>query len=247
MTRDSVIGAVPVQRTGAKDVNWRAQCAAIIPCLDEAATIGPLVEAVRRELPTVLVVDDGSRDATATLAAQAGAMVLGNEWPCGKGAALQAGWHKARELGFAWALTLDGDGQHVPEVMESFFRCAEATGASLVVGNRMLQAQAMPWLRRSVNRWMSRRLSTLLARELPDSQCGFRLVSLSALASVVVSAQHFEIESEMLVRFIRGGYRVEFMPVPTVYGKQRSKIHPLRDTLRWWRWWRKVCAESPNR
>src|SRR5207253_3170558 len=60
-------------------MDWRTECAAVIPCLNEQASIGPLVQAVRRWLPTVIVVDDGSNDATASLAREAGAEVLRHE------------------------------------------------------------------------------------------------------------------------------------------------------------------------
>jgi glycosyltransferase involved in cell wall biosynthesis len=221
-------------------MDWRAQCAAVIPCLNEAATIGPLVQEVRRELSTVVVVDDGSNDETDAIAQKAGATVLSNDFPNGKGAALQRGWRHAHKLGFSWALTLDGDGQHSPEDMHSFFECAEHTGAVLVVGNRMPEAAQMPWVRRVVNRWMTHRICTLSGRALPDTQCGFRLLNLDVWAKLLIASQHFEIESEVLMAFIRGGFVVEFVPVRAIYKDEHSKIHPWRDTIRWLRWWRRL-------
>lgn len=104
-------------------------CAAVIPCLNESAGIAPLVAAVRRLLPDVFVVDDGSADATARLAKNAGATVLRHARNFGKGAALQTGLAHALESGFEWAVTLDGDGQHAPEDLPALFRRAELTGA----------------------------------------------------------------------------------------------------------------------
>src|SRR5690348_15585896 len=134
-------------------------CVAVITCFNEAGTIAPLVAALRRSLPSVIVVDDGSADASSSLASQAGAEVIVHRRNLGKGAALKTGLSYARKRGFAWALVLDGDGQHAPEDWPVFWQCADQTGALLVVGNRMHAAQAIPWLRRQVNRWMSRRLS----------------------------------------------------------------------------------------
>jgi glycosyltransferase involved in cell wall biosynthesis len=153
-------------------------CAAVIPCFNESASIGPLVAAVRRQLPFVLVVDDGSTDATAGLARNAGAVVVRHEQNLGKGAALQTGLSHALQRGCEWAVTLDGDGQHVPEDLPALMRCAAATGARLVIGNRMNEAQKIPWLRRQVNRWMSRKISQRAGRHLPDTQSGFRLIHL---------------------------------------------------------------------
>lgn len=209
----------------------------MVPCLNEAPTIEPLVAAVRRRLPSVIVVDDGSSDGTAELAARAGAEVIRHARPRGKGAALAAGWSRARERGFTWALSMDGDGQHAPADIPVFLNGAHNPGAQLIVGNRMIQPAGMPWLRRGVNRWMSRRISRLTGQALPDTQCGFRLMRLDAWARVHVDADHFEIESELLCKFIAAGYRVEFVPVRVIYCNERSKIQPVRDTHRWFRWW----------
>ncbi len=209
----------------------------MIPCLNEAMTIVSLVRAVHAHLPRVIVVDDGSSDNTAQLAAGAGAGVVRHAKPRGKGAALAAGWLRAKECGCQWALSMDGDGQHAPDDIPRLLNCAERTGASLVVGNRMENARAIPWVRRTVNRWMSRRISRLTGRSLPDTQCGFRLMNLEAWSQVHLNADHFEIESELLCRFIAAGQRFAFVPVQVIYRNEQSKIRPVRDTHRWFRWW----------
>jgi glycosyltransferase involved in cell wall biosynthesis len=218
-------------------MNWPSTCAAVIPCLNEQQTIVPLVSAVRLHLPTVIVVDDGSTDQTAALAASAGALVLRHDTSRGKGAALQTGWRHARQQGFKWALSLDGDGQHSPDDIPAFFQCAQQNPVALVVGNRMTHSAQMPWLRRFVNRWMSRQLSKVTGTHLPDSQCGFRLMNLDLWSALPITATHFEIESEVLLAFLAAGHLVEFVPIRVIYKNEHSKIHPLRDTLRWLRWW----------
>ncbi|HEY5912935.1 MAG TPA: glycosyltransferase family 2 protein [Verrucomicrobiae bacterium] len=212
----------------------------MIPCLNEAPTIGLLVEEVRQYVEMVFVIDDGSSDRTAERAAGAGARVIPHVQNQGKGAALQSGWKAAREGGFQWVLTLDGDGQHSPADIPAFFDCAARTSAALVVGNRMNAPHKMPRLRRLVNRWMSRRLSGLAGQTLPDSQCGFRLLNLAVLGSLPITSQRFEVESEVLLAFARGGHRIEFVPIQSLYKSEQSKIHPVRDALRWLRWWRKA-------
>ena len=213
------------------------QCAAVIPCFNEAATIGEVVAGVRGHVPSVFVVDDGSTDATSARAATAGAEVIRHSTNRGKGAALQTGWRRAREMGFLWAMTMDSDGQHAPEDIPAFFASAEKTGASLVIGNRLDHPEGMPWLRRQVNRWMTRRLSNFTGAALADSQCGFRLVNLDVLSKLQLAADRFEIESEMLVVFLAAGHKVEFVPIQVIYKSDPSKIHPLVDTWRWFRWW----------
>jgi glycosyltransferase involved in cell wall biosynthesis len=213
-------------------------CAAVIPCFNEGATIATLVAAVRQYLPSVIAVDDGSTDDTSNLAGGAGAVVVGHQRNLGKGAALRTGLSLALKQGFEWALTLDGDGQHAPEDLPAFLRCAEETGASLVVGDRMSNAQAMPWLRRQVNRWMSRKLSRLAGKPLSDTQCGLRLIHLGTWAALPLKTERFEVESETLMAFLAAGLRVEFVPIRVIRSGRRSHIHPVADSLRWLKWWR---------
>jgi glycosyltransferase involved in cell wall biosynthesis len=210
----------------------------VIPCFNEGATIATLVAAVRQYLPSVIAVDDGSTDDTSNLAGGAGAVVVGHQRNLGKGAALRTGLSLALKQGFEWALTLDGDGQHAPEDLPAFLRCAEETGASLVVGDRMSNAQAMPWLRRQVNRWMSRKLSRLAGKPLSDTQCGLRLIHLGTWAALPLKTERFEVESETLMAFLAAGLRVEFVPIRVIRSGRRSHIHPVADSLRWLKWWR---------
>ena len=212
-------------------------CAVVIPCFNEGGTIAALVSQVRQHLATVIVVDDGSTDDTAAQALAAGATVARHGKNLGKGAALKTGLSAALKGGFEWALAMDGDGQHKPQDLPAFFRCAAQTNARLVVGNRMHNAQAIPWPRRQINRWMSRRISERAGQLLPDSQCGFRLVNLKVWASLRLETNHFETESEMLLAFARAGYPIQFVPIQVVGRGPHSHIRPLQDVWRWLQWW----------
>lgn len=210
--------------------------AVVIPCHNEATTIGRVVVEARRQVDRVIVVDDGSADGTAAVARRHGAEVIRLSSCHGKGAALKAGFRRARELGCAWVVSLDGDGQHAPGDIPRFVRVIREGDIRLVVGNRMGGAETMPWLRRQVNRFMSRVLSRVAGRELPDSQCGFRLMHLGTWSSLATRARHFEFESELLLAFARAGHEIRFVPIAAVYRNERSKIRPLRDAFRWFRW-----------
>jgi glycosyltransferase involved in cell wall biosynthesis len=210
----------------------------VIPCFNEGASIAALVAAARKHLPLVLVVDDGSTDDTPVRAQSAGATVVRHAQNLGKGAALKTGLCQARKQGFEWAFTLDGDGQHAPDDMPAFLQCAEQTGTLLVVGNRMHNARAIPWLRRQVNCWMSRQLSRRAGKHLPDSQCGFRLIHLGTWAALPLKTEHFEVESEMLMAFLAAEHPVAFVPIQVIGRGRSSHIHPVADSLQWWRWWR---------
>jgi len=219
-------------------------CAVVFPCFNEGASIAALVAAARRQFHRVLVVDDGSTDDTAARAQSAGAQLVPHAKNLGKGAALRTGLSQARQQGFAWAFTLDGDGQHAPDDMPAFLECAGQTGALLVVGNRMPNARAIPWLRRQVNRWMSRQLSWRAGRPLPDSQCGFRLIHLATWAALPLQTEHFEVESETLMAFLAAAHPVAFVPIRVISRGRSSHIHPVADALRWWRWWRGLDGPS---
>jgi glycosyltransferase involved in cell wall biosynthesis len=208
----------------------------IIPCLNEAVSIEGLVREARLQLPNVIVIDDGSSDLTGPLAVRGGAEVLRHQEPKGKGAALRAGWQRAVERGFGWALTMDGDGQHSVADIAGFLRCAKSSGAALVVGNRMAHPAGMPLIRRCTNRFMSRKLARLAGQRFPDTQCGFRLMNLPAWSRLIIETTHFEIESELLLAFARAKLKIAFVPIQVIYRAEESKIRPLQDTLRWVRW-----------
>ena len=217
---------------------WPNKCAVVIPCLNEERQIGWVVAQARQHLPTVLVVDDGSQDDSAQVAAAAGAEVVRHPVNLCKGAALNTGLSAARRAGFVHAITMDGDGQHRPEDIPCLLNRAEQTQAPLVIGNRMAQPQAIPWVRRQANRWLSHQLSRRAGRTLPDTQCGFRLLDLAAWSRLPLKTCHFEVESETLMAFIAAGHRVEFVPIQVVGRGPQSHIRPLTDALRWWKWWR---------
>ena len=210
-------------------------------------TLRPLVVALRRQLARVMVVDDGSADDTAALARRRRGHGAASRSKSRQGHGAPDRVVGSTRQGFNGRVTLDGDGQHVPEDLPAFLQCAEQTGARLVIGNRMHQARAIPWLRRQVNRWMSRQLSRRAGRHLPDTQCGFRLIHLETWATLSLRREHFEIESEMLMAFLAAGHPVEFVPIRVIGRGRSSHIRPLTDSLRWWKWWRQLNHPGSRR
>lgn len=217
-------------------IDWKMECLAIIPCLNEEAQIGAVVTRTREFLPAVLVIDDGSTDQTFRSAEQAGAVALRQPERKGKGAALALGFDWGLKNGFVWGLTLDGDGQHAAEDIPNLLREAERSAADVVVGNRMGRLESMPLIRRWVNQWMSARLSSLAKTSIPDTQCGFRLLRLELVSRATVTTTQYDFESELLIEVARLGGTISSAPVQTIYAEEQSKIHPVRDTLRWFRW-----------
>jgi glycosyltransferase involved in cell wall biosynthesis len=204
--------------------------AALIPAYQAAALLGEVLMRLRalEPRPEILVVDDGSRDATAEVARQFGARVLSFAGNRGKGYALLAGF--AALADFDGVVTLDADGQHPPECLPSFVRAAES-GADLVLGSRNRDG-SMPLKRRFANGFSSGWASWLAGQTVSDSQCGFRLYGRDLLRATPVTPGRYEVESEIVVRSARLGFRIAEVEVPTIYGEEKSQIHAFRDVPR---------------
>jgi glycosyltransferase involved in cell wall biosynthesis len=212
----------------------RTNVAALIPCYFEERFIREVAERVKTQLETVLVVDDGSTDGTEANARAAKVEVIRHAANQGKGAAIKTGLRAlADRAGIEYALVLDGDGQHLPEEIPRFLEAANRTGAEMLVGNRMTDVETMPFVRKLTNRFMSSQISGVCGQSVPDSQCGFRMIHRTLLpAMVAIETTKFDYETEMLVVASRLGCRIEAVPISTIYGDEKSKIHPVRDTIR---------------
>lgn len=213
----------------------RQNTAAVIPAYNEAKHLADVVRRTRQELDHVLVVDDGSTDDTAAQARTAGAEALVHSENRGKGESIKAGLRYWMERGFSWVVILDADGQHLPEEIERMFDGAGADGADLLIGNRMNDVGSMPLVRRLVNRYMSNKISRVCGQQIPDTQCGFRMLHRDLIPSVLVGTNRFDYETEMLILASRKGFRIVSVPITTVYSDEVSSIHPVRDTLRFFK------------
>jgi glycosyltransferase involved in cell wall biosynthesis len=211
----------------------RSQTAAVIPAYQDEKHIGDIVGRTRQKLGHVLVVDDGSTDQTAQRARQAGAAVIVHDENRGKGEAIKTGLAHWLDRDVMWVSLLDSDGQHLPEEIDRFLTAAVgATQPTFLIGNRMNNVTGMPLIRRVVNRYMSRQISRLCGQQIPDTQCGFRMLNRQLVPELLGGGDRFDYDTEVLIIASRKGYRVESVPITTVYTDQVSKIRPLRDALR---------------
>ena len=204
--------------------------AALVPAYQAAAHLGEVLMGLA-ELPArphVLVVDDGSRDATAEVARQFGVQVHSFAGNRGKGHALLAGFELLRD--YDAVVTLDADGQHPPACLPAFVAAAE-NGADLVLGKREVTPN-MPPARRFANRFSSAWCSAIAGQPIADSQCGYRLYRRDVLRRTPVRASRYEVETEMAVRAARLGFKVAHVDIPTVYGDETSHLSPTRDVPR---------------
>ena len=129
-------------------------------------------------------------------------------------------------------ITIDGDGQHPPESIPDFVARLEETGADLIVGSRTRRHTDMPLHRRASNKITTWLASRWAGTKLPDSQSGFRLVTRPVLERVKLETTRYETETELLIKAARAGFRIEGVPIPTIYDDETSHIDAWNDTLR---------------
>jgi len=225
----------------------RSRPVVAIPALNEEKHIGRVVQACIASGAEVWVVDDGSIDRTAEMVRQAGGRVIQHPRNLGKGMAIRTALDAFARSDREFLIFLDADGQHDPAFLQSFVDRAAASSAGIVLGNRIDDARRMPFVRRCTNRFMSWLISRLAGQCMPDTQCGYRLVSRAFARQFRPTTSRFELESEMLIQAGRLGFRIESVPISTIYRGEKSHIHPLPDTLRFFRMiFRYVLPRKPQ-
>lgn len=209
--------------------------AALVPAYQAGTTVGSVVAGTRAFLERVLVVDDGSADATEAAARAAGAEVVRHARNAGKGAALRTGLEALARAGVRRALTLDADGQHLPGQIPVLLAASDADPEAIVVGIRRKAGHEIRRMNRVAN-WLADRLLRLVARQaLPDTQSGFRVYPVAATLALGARASHYDFETEVLLRAARRGMRIVGVPVDVYYppvAERISHYRPARDTLR---------------
>ena len=125
------------------------------------------------------------------------------------------------------------DGQHLPDEIGRFFAAAAATEGRLFVGTRMNDVREMPFVRRKVNRYMSRRISRLCGQDVPDTQCGYRMVRRDTCPAFPRRARAVSITKPRCSSLPAArGSASPSVPISTIYSDEVSSIHPVRDTVR---------------
>ena len=210
-------------RTKSEQPEQQRRTVAIIPAYNEERFIGSVVLKARRYVSVVLVVDDGSTDATGEVAEAAGAIVLRHERNLGKGVALNTGFHKAMELNPEAIVTLDGDGQHPAEEIPLVLAPILAGEADIVIGSRYLERRSCVPLHRIWGHRAFTFLTNLMSGvHVTDSQSGFRAFSPRAVRLITFRSHGFSVESEM--QFLAHEHKLKMIEVPvTINYKDKPK------------------------
>lgn len=218
----------------------------LIPTFNESKVIFDLVTKLKKYQLKIIVIDDGSSDDTKSLVLQAGAEVIVHSRNMGKGASLRSGFKRSVKENFDFTIVMDGDGQHHPDDVGLFLDTFKEGNVDLLIGNRMDNADTMPYPRWLTNKLMSMLISSICKQYIPDTQCGFRLIRNSILKDMVIATSNYEIESEMLIEAAKKKYRIASVSIRTIYEGQDSQINPIVDTIRFFKFLLKDWLREGN-
>jgi glycosyltransferase involved in cell wall biosynthesis len=211
-----------------------------LPALNEERTIGEVIAAIPSEIPgvskiEVLVVDDGSTDNTAAVAAEAGAHVIQHDRCRGVGAAFQTALDYATERGVGLILTIDADGQFNPADIPKLVAPVVAGEADVSTASRFKDRSLtpeMPWIKRWGNRKMSQLVSRLAGQKFYDVSCGMRCYNQHALLSLNLMGT-FTCTQEVILNLSFKGFKIVEIPIP-VRGERAHGKSRIADDL--WRY-----------
>jgi 1-acyl-sn-glycerol-3-phosphate acyltransferase len=204
----------------------------VIPTYNNGGTIADVVRKTLEACSDVIVVNDGSTDNTRqALEAIEGITLVTYDQNRGKGYALKQGFKKALELGFAYAITLDGDGQHYPENISLFLQANIDHPGALIIGSRNLdnvdRSKGSSFANKFSNFWFY--IQT--GKNLDDTQTGYRLYPIKKLNFLWLLTSRYEAELELLV--FASWHGVELVPIPieVYYPPREERVSHFRPAL----------------
>ena len=200
-----------------------------IPAYNEENTISDIISRSLKFADKVIVCDDGSTDSTSKKAKDSGATVINHVKNSGKGTALKSLFEYIKKSNFDVAVTIDGDGQFLPEEMEKLIEPILKNGVDVVIGNRFSNSEEMPAYRKTGNKVLDK--ITKLASDLPveDSQSGYRAYSSKAINTLSFHTSGFGIDSEILIDAVNKNLTISEQPVTVLYdtGFKTSTKNPI--------------------
>ncbi len=206
-----------------------ANTAVIIPVYNSEKFIKKLIEELLSVIKNIIVVDDGSTDKSFEIYSKYPVKYFRYKKNRGKGEALKKGFEIAIREGFLYAITLDSDYQHLPQDVPKFIKRQIATGANLIYGKRNFSPFVMPPARIMSNFLTSLIVSLKIKNRIYDSQCGFRLYDLSFIKRMQIKTDKYQTETELLIKFAKLSAKFDFVPIKTIYDKEKSYISHVRD------------------
>jgi glycosyltransferase involved in cell wall biosynthesis len=211
--------------------------AVVVPAFNERRTVRDLVERVLRQVQHVIVVDDGSSDGTAEALQGLDITLLRHRDNQGKAASLWDGIQEARKRNIIGVITLDGDGQHLPEDIPRLLERFRQSPNAIVIGSRLHDKANIPRARYNANRFANFWISWAAGYSIIDSQSGYRIYPVDLLDKVRVGYRKplgFVFESEILIEAGRRGITSIPVAISAIYTEQARPSHfrPILDIVR---------------
>lgn len=209
----------------------------IVAAYNEERHLPDLLPRVKRYGLQIVVVDDGSRDNSYSIAQRHKVIVLRHAVNLGKGAAMKTGAEYALAKGAKAMLFIDADGQHHPEEIPQFISALKRHDIVFSYRKRVGPA---PLIRRLGGRTINILFRLLYGVRLQDSICGFRAMSAQAYRKVRWSSRDYSVESEMIARAGKAGLRYTEIPIDTIYHDKYKGMTILDGAIVLWNllWWR---------
>lgn len=208
----------------------------LIPTYNNAGTLGQVIEGVARYTRNIVVVNDGSTDATAAILAQYDFLqVLSYLQNAGKGMALRRGFRFAAEKGYDYAITIDSDGQHYPDDLPAFLEKLEEVPGALIIGARNMDQASVPGKSSFGHKFSNFWFWVETGIKAPDTQSGYRLYPVRRLSGMRFFTNKYEFEIEVIVRAAWAGIPVTPVPVKVYYPPKEERVshfRPFRDFSR---------------
>jgi glycosyltransferase involved in cell wall biosynthesis len=205
----------------------------VVPIYNGAKHLKELFSRINKVEPKlkIIAINDASKDNTKSILAEADVISINFTENKGKGAALQAGFLKAIELGFDYAVSIDCDLQHEPEDIPNFMKMQNITDANLVIGRRSFKLGDMPPARIFSNSTTTAMVSKIMGQKVYDSQSGYRLYDLNIVKQLQFETNRYQFETEILLKYKKFNPKLAFVDILTIYQDEVSYISHGRDIL----------------
>jgi glycosyltransferase involved in cell wall biosynthesis len=201
-----------------------------MPAYNEAKYIGSLVLQAKRYGKEVVVVDDGSTDATASIARLAGAAVIKHEQNRGYGNTIQTLLNEAKQRNTDILVILDADSQHDPDEIPRLIEGIKG-GADIIIGSREMQSNKIAGYRRLGQKLLSRMTGFASKKKLTDTESGFRAYSRKAINSLELKETGMAVSSEIIAAAASRGLKIAEVPISVAYAGDGSTLHPVKHGL----------------